>query len=846
MGEVYLADDPRLQRKVALKRLASFRVNSPEAREELRREARAAAGLNHPNIAVVYDVIDVEGQPYIVMEYVEGKTLLERQLEGPMDPHQVISIGRQLASALAEAHRHQIIHRDLKPSNILLTPAGKVKILDFGLARIEHFDESARTTAGRAMGTPAYMAPEQKLGYRADARSDIYAFALVLFEIATGRRPPHHGDGPLVLDEVSKTVPRASELNPSVPPDLSEVIARGMSWEPEERPQTAEEMEQALTSVERSMSDDDPTRTRYDVLSSRKTFRRRARRGPRLAGWSALAGAALAASLTGALFWNILKPATPGSSKMEDQPVVAVLPLVNVSGDPSMDHVGVGIAHTLITKLSAVRSVATISPSTVLRYGAGSHTTAELARDLGASYIVNGSVQRIEDTLLVTINLVRPDDSVAWGRELEGKAEDLFELQRRLSSGLAEALDLNLTPKQKRRLDTPPTQNLNAYAKYSQGRYFLEQGQGEKDLARGLGLLESAVELDGGFALAYAALAEGYWKQFERTTEEVWTEKARAAAERAQALDPEDPSTYYALAVIYRGTGESVRAMDALRRALDLRPNFDDAYRLMGQILAAEGDIAGAARELGEAIRLRPHFWGHHQALGLIYFRAGRFADAAAEFRRVTEMQPDLAVGYQSLGTAFHMVGDLDRAVPNYEKAIELSPSPASLNNLGTLYYRQGHFSAAARSYEKALELQPSRAVTHRNLGDAYRRLGNADGARAAYRQAAELRRNLLRVNPRDAPTLAGLALLQAKLGELSEATQLAARAVEIAPENPEVLYQNAVVHVFCGRNDEAIDGLRSAVAHGFGINELREDDDLDVLRGRPDFRMLLAGSDER
>lgn len=815
-----------------MKRVSDARRATPEAREQLRREAKAAAQLIHPNIAVIYDVIESGDQPYIVMEYVEGQTLHERRLQGPMSAQEVIEISRQITSALTQAHRLGIIHRDLKPANILITPSGTVKILDFGLARIEHANESENTTAGQVVGTPAYMPPEQMLGYRADQGSDIFAVGVVLFELVTGKRPlEERAERALVLDNLRARIPKASDLDPRIPRALSETIGKAMSWEPSDRQQSAAELHRELVSLA-----DDPTPT-----PARSGFEPVAGNVPRPRRRTLAFVLAIVLALGLIVAWIALNRSR---APADAPPIVAVVPLVNVSGDASIDHIGVGIAHTLVTKLSAIPSVTMISSGTRLAYGADSRDTKALARDLGATFVVNGSVQRVRNLLHITVNLVRADDSVAWGSEFEGSLDDLFELQRRLAAGVADALHLNLTPQQKRRLEEPLTSNVNAYAEYSQGRYFLERTQNPDDLARAIRLLESAVTRDPRFAQAHAALGEAYWARFEQTTDREWTERAREAAEAARTLDPDHPSVHYVLAVIDNGTGQTDEALGELRRALALQPNYDEAYRLLGEIFAVRGDIDAAAREIKQAIAIRPNFWGHYRALGLAYLRAGRFAEAAEMFRRVTELQPDLAIGFQSLGTTYHVMGDLDNAIRNYEISIELKPNAPSLNNLGTVYYRQQQFADAARSYERALEIQPNRPVTHRNLGDAYRRLGETEKAEVAYQRSAALHRNVLDVNPRDARTLALLALMEAKLGNVDDATRHAAEALALAPSDAQVLYHSGVVHVFAGRRGEALASLQLAVDQGYGINELREDDDLDTLRDLPEFQALLVEDD--
>jgi serine/threonine protein kinase/tetratricopeptide (TPR) repeat protein len=832
MGQVYLAEDTLLRRRVALKRLTANAGNNAEVRQRLIKEARAAAVLSHPNIAVIHDVIEDGEDSFIVMEYLDGQSLKDELLHRPFPLHEVVAIGIQLCDALEEAHRHGVIHRDLKPGNIVMTARGQVKILDFGLAKAQPPGDRVTTTGEFLGGTPAYMPPEQKLGYRADHRSDIFSLGVVLYELVTGDRPCVHDlERAMPLDSSEHNELLANEIaSAAVPVAFGDMVAKAMAWNPDARHQSARELRDALGRIEEGLRED-PTVPRP---ARRKPLPGRALRSKLQ---RMLAAALVLAVVTGTVLWW-----ANASSTTDGPPVIAVLPLANVSGDPSIDHIGVGIAHTLITKLSALPTVTTVSSTTAREYGAESDIPG-LARDLGATFIVNGSVQRVADTLHVTVNLVRADDSIAWGGAFDGSMAELFGIQRRLASGLATGLELNLTPAEAEDLEAPPTNNVDAYAEFSQGRSLLERIQDPENIDRSIRLLESSVEKDPAFVQAHAALSEAYWAKFERTTDSAWIDKARASAEEARRLDPDHPAVRYALAKIYHETGDADRAIDELQRTLTLQPNYADAHALLGDILAERGGVDAAAAEIQKAIDLRPNFWGYHSALGLVYYHAGRPEDALGPFRRITELQPDLPNGFQSLGATYHSMGALDQAVSNYQEAIRRGHSWVAHSNLGTIYYRRGQFSQAVEQYEKALELNPNRHVYHRNLGDAYTRLNRSDDARRSYTQAKELASKLLTVNPNEASVRSFLGLCEAKLGNTAEARRLVAEAVELAPQDAGVQYDAAVVHALTGDVEQALSFLQTALRHGYSRSEASVDDDLASLHGLAEFENLWTGT---
>jgi serine/threonine-protein kinase len=844
MGEVYLAEDPRLRRKVALKTVPDAN-RTEEARKRLRSEARAAARLTHPNVAAVYDVVEADNAVHVVMEYVVGETLARRVREKPLPVEDALDVGIQLAEALAEAHAAGVIHRDLKSNNVMLTPDGRAKVLDFGLARMsatvgewdasssgEPFDE------GRIVGTPAYMAPELFAGQPADARSDIYSLGVTLFEALTGRRPfqgPH-----LAAAVVSEPTPRASQFNDAVTPSLDAVVAHAMARNRAERFGSAAELAAALRTERQRVSEGTTAvwQAPGRLLSlPRATIGSLSWRSPR--PYAVGAVVLVLAIITHLLFRSGGSPRPVNAAST----VVAILPLA--SGDPGTDHIGVGIADVLVTSLARVPGVTMISRDATLPYRDGGQGAAAIARELGADLLVDGRVQASGSNLRVTLNLQRPaSNQVLWSGSHDGDVAGIFTLQNEAAMALSKAVQVSLTPDQRRRLQRPPpTANTEAFAEYLQARSFLDRPDVKGNVERSVTLFESAIAKDPRFARAHAGLGEAHWQLSSTTRDQAWSEKALLAITEALRLDPEDSSARRSLAVVYAGSGRTSQAIEELRRAVTLEPENDEAHRVLGEILLREGRQEEGFGELKLATTLRPNYWRHQQALGLESFRDGRYAEAAAAFRRVTELQPDNPWGFSGLGMVYYATGDAKQAIENFRRSLAIGGDPSSHTNLGVVLYAEGRYAEAAQAFEEAVKLSPLDPAKHRNVGDAYQRMGQSNRAKPAYTRAVELCRDQLRTNPRDGRTLAQLAVYEAKLGSVDAAVRHADEAVALGPHMPDVHYRKAVVLALAGRPEESLRALDQAINRGYSRRLAQEDDDLASLRGHAEFIKMTAAT---
>jgi serine/threonine protein kinase/tetratricopeptide (TPR) repeat protein len=841
MGVVYRARDQRLDRDVALKLLPQGLLNDETAGELLRKEALALSKLNHPNIAHVYDFDTHDGVAFLIMEYVNGDTLARKLTGGPFPEEVAVSIGVQIASALEDAAEVGVVHRDIKPSNIMLTPKGGVKVLDFGLAKLfregEHELTRSHTELPDAAGTLPYMAPERLKSEPADFRSDIYSLGSVLYEVVTGKRPFLAPDSAtLIADILNKKPEPPHELNSALSTGFESAVMRCLAKEPARRYQRASELRVALESIQ------DSRRDIPHLAPSSTTFTAR----------RALAVAALAIAIiaVGLLIWRaqnrIIDPIIDHKAPPNE---LAVLPLTGIGTDTEATAFGNGLVETLTSRLTQLSKdhPLQVVPASEMRTK-GVTNLQEASKQFGATLGLTLNIERSGDQVRVNYSLVDAKQHKTLRADtIDAPASDPFALEDKVADSVVAALQIELTPAERAKLTQHGTSKPGADDYYLRGQGYLQEFQEPKNVDSAIAEFNHSLEQDPTFALAYAGLGQAYWHKYQISTNADWVANAKSACERAIALRNDEAAGHDCLGLVFNGTGAHENAVKEYQKAADLQPTDDAAFRGLATAYERLNKPEAAEETFSKAISLRPGYWDNYNSLGALFRRQGKYKDAEAQFSEVIALAPDSFVGYGNLGGIYISEGDYTKALPVLEHSVAIEPTADNTSNLATLYFTLRRFADSARLYEKAVTLNGNDYAVWGNLGDAYYwSPGERSKAAPAYHSAIDLAKKQLKINPRDATALSYLAGYQSMLGQSEAATDSINRALRIAPNDPDLLFDAAVVFNQLNAPEKSLDYLEKAVAAGYAANTLLDSPNLDNLHSHSRFQKLISKAPQK
>ncbi len=820
MGVVYRAEDTRLGRTVALKFLPAALARDPAAKERLLVEARAAATLDHPNVCTVYEVAETaDGRPYIALACYDGETLAQRLERGPVPAEEAVRIARGVAAGVAAAHARGIVHRDLKPSNVFLCEDGTPKVLDFGVAKVPGV---ALTKTGHTAGTVVYGAPEQASG-DADARSDVWAVGVVLYEMLTGARPFAASYEAAVLYAVLHEDPPPPSTLADVPPALDAVVARCLAKDPADRYADAAALGDALDAV--LQPDAAPVAPFRLALVARRL--RRSRLGLALA-------AVILVGLVAAGWWSVRAADATG---LPDAIHLAILPPEAIPDGADEQAFAQGLAEMLAGGVAEMappdRDVWVVPVSEVRALDVASARQAGTV--LGATLALTGTLRREGGRLTLTLALTTADDRprLVGSRTLTVARADEASLRARALTLVADLLDFPVDDAERLALSTDDPE---AQDYYLRGIGYLERDRDAEDLDRAIDFFQQAIDVDSAFVEAHARLAEAALARYKATLDPGWVGRAQAAADRADALDPDNVAVLVTRSKLALTTGEGPQAMRYARRALALGAGSADALRALAAAQEAQSDLEGAEATLREILSRAPARWTSAFELGAFFLRHQRLDEAAAQFQAVVGLAPENYQGYSGLGAARFGAGDLDGAEAAYQRVVGLRPDASGVFNLATVLLKKGNARGATARFRQVLAQDSSNHIVWRNLASAYWDLGDrarrTDAMRGALRQAEVG----LAVNPNDPALLAAAATYREGTGDPDGARRDVRRAAALAPADPGVQYEAGQVLALLGDTDAALDALSAAAREGHTFEDVADDPALVPLLTHPRF----------
>lgn len=835
MGEVYLAEDTKLNRRVALKFLPAQLASDEEFKVRFKREAQAAAALNHPNIVTIHEVGEYENRPFFVMEHIEEQPLGDFIKRGEPSFDRIIDLAIQICEGLQAAHSAGIVHRDIKPSNILIDKSGRVKILDFGLATLKGISPITKTET--TLGTLTYLSPEQVQREQIDHRSDIFSFGIVLYEMLTGKLPfTGEYEAAVIYSILNETPDPILKYNPDIPDHLCRIVSKALEKNPDLRYQTASEIIAELKGS--------PGHEKAHAYQQQKAGRRKK------------VYLSVMILLIIAIAYGVVFHLLPEADK-EILPVrknLAVLPLENL-GNPDDEYFADGITDAITTQLAKAGGLGVISRSSSMQYKQTEKSLRQIGSELGVDYILEGTVNwdKSDKVSKVKINtkLIRvADDTHIWAESYEHKLEEIFVLQSNIAENVSEALNITFAEPESLDRGTKPTDNIQAYDFYLRGNMYFNRGWEEKDLRLAITMYEKAVELDSSFALALAMLSRAhsgmYWDYYDRTDKRA--EKAKKAVDKALSIEPDLPQAMLALGTYYYSLLDYDKALEQFKIALKNQPNNSEVIAAIAGVQRRKGELDQAIDNYFSAFELDPRSYIRAFDIGLTYGLQRNYAEAVRYLDKTITLAPDWPMAYiYKAWLCLFWEGTITKA----QNVLQEASGKADLEQ--SVYYwwllriiESDYQKAIARTY-----LKTDTTSYYLHLARLYR-LDNQPQLEYIYCDSVRIiLERKIQSQPENAWLHSKLGLAYAGLAQYDKAIREGLKAVEIMPPSREAIYalffivNLAEIYTITGEYDKAIDQLEFSLSiPGFvSVPYLRLDPVWTVLHDHPRFKQLVGES---
>lgn len=727
MGIVYEAQDLKLDRLVALKFLPSHIAVNEAERARFFQEARSAAILNHPNICTVYGIHEEGEQPFIEMEFIDGKTLRELDLTAAkLDTS--IAYAIQIGDALQEAHGKGIVHRDVKADNIMVNSRNQIKVMDFGLAKLK--GSLKLTKISSTVGTLGYMAPEQIQGSEADARSDIFAFGAVVFEMITGHLPFRgEHEAAMMYSIINEDPEPLQKHRTDAPEELQRIISRALEKDPEDRYQSAADMVSELRRMQKQTSRVSRT---VPAMASPPTVPPKLSTqpipSPRISRRTLYAGGLAAVFLLSIALAYVLYR----GGRTVDRKSIAVLPFKNLNTDEDSEFFSDGITEDIINQLSRIHDLRVMSRPAVMRYKKSDKTLREIGKELNVAAILTGTVRRIGDQLRISAALIdASNEQQIWGDAYEKTMTQVFEIQSAVAQQIASSLQTNLTSEEVVNATKQQTGNVEAYTYYLKGREYYYRYHKE-DNENSIKLFKKALELDPNYALAYAGLGDAYGQRAQRFGfPSSWIDSSIAAGHRSVALDPALAEGYKALALGYQQLGKQTLAVVNYKKSVELNPSYYPAVANIGAAYESAGKPDEALPWGKKAISINPTNPVIIALVGSIYFDLGEDLKARTYFNRALALQPDLLNGHQGLAILEFLEGNRKEAQDRSLRVLQSIPDePGPVSFAGSVYFFCREFTKALPYFEKELAMTAPESGSYNELAYIYGKLGRTNDSK--------------------------------------------------------------------------------------------------------------------